>query len=293
MITRSVILVMSILCLSVAEASVTYQDGSGGSDNLRIYWITDEITSRDVTQVREIVQNMPKGTHLYFKLDSPGGNINAAMEIGRLLRKARATCMVLRGSKCYSSCVLVLAGAVDRKIEIGGEVGIHRPYSTYVGARDYQTTEKEYRKTEAAVRSYLKEMNLPERLFEAMVRVPSEKIRVLTRSEAEDLGFTGTDPVEQEVQDATDAAKYGISRREYTRRKGQLDNACPWQGSKKPAVWLRWWSCREAYLYGISEAEYGARESRVLTVCSDVESEPEKWRLCRDEVLRGGKGVSR
>jgi hypothetical protein len=66
------------------------------------------------------------------------------------MRKVRAGAQVLDASQCCSACVLVLAGAVERTVF--GTIGIHRPYSTYVGKRDYQSTEKEYRKIEVAVK---------------------------------------------------------------------------------------------------------------------------------------------
>ena len=116
--------------------------------------------------------------------------------------------------------------AVGRWV-IGGEVGIHRPYSTYVGNRDYESTRNEYRRTEAAVRAYLAEMNLPGQLFEAMLRVPPEKIRILSDEETEAFGLSGTDPVEQETRDAMDASWYGISKSELLRRKANVDKVCP------------------------------------------------------------------
>lgn len=62
----------------------------------------------------------------YFKLDTPGGDVVAAMTIGRLLRKERAYVQIDPDAVCLSACVLVLAGAVEREVQ--GKIGIHRPY---------------------------------------------------------------------------------------------------------------------------------------------------------------------
>ena len=59
-------------------------------------------------------------------VDSPGGNVQAAFDIGRLLRSVDAPVEIGANQQCVSACVLILAGATHRNII--GRVGIHRPY---------------------------------------------------------------------------------------------------------------------------------------------------------------------
>ena len=59
-------------------------------------------------------------------IDSPGGNVVAAMNIGRMLRNARMPISIPKGKECVSACIMVLAAAVERNY--GGKIGIHRPY---------------------------------------------------------------------------------------------------------------------------------------------------------------------
>jgi len=59
-------------------------------------------------------------------INSGGGSIDAAIAIGRLLRNERASLDVT--GVCFSACVLVLAGAVERNVGDANKVGIHRPY---------------------------------------------------------------------------------------------------------------------------------------------------------------------
>ncbi len=281
--------------LSRVQARVSHQEGE-------FYLITGEITAKDVMQARAIAQNMGPNTSLYFKLNSPGGDIYAAMEVGRIMRKARATCVISPASKCVSACVLVLAGAADRLVE--GEVGIHRPYSTYVGKRDYQITEREYRKTEAAISSYLKEMNVPQQLFEAMVRVPPEQTRVLTGEEIAAFGLARTDPVEEEVRDSFWASRYGLSKPEYLSRKAAVDKACPPQHfpsakrppkrsvfnpfeEQEPFNTAEWYACRQAFLFGVPTPVYKARQKRVEELCSTYKGGSEGYGSCAGAVLRG------
>ena len=295
-------LTITFITCSQAYAIVSFREDLS-SLNRKIYMISGEITSRDVNQVKNVLQSVGAHATFYgeapirFRLNSTGGDIYAAIEIGKLIRKARAECEIEIGGKCYSACVLVLSGAVVRWV-LGGEVGIHRPYSKYVGNRDYESTQNEYRRTETAVRAYLTEMNLPGQLFEAMVLVPPEKIRILSDKELEAFGLSGTDPVEQDTQDATDASYYGISKTECIRRKASLDRVC---GSFQDFA-LRYMrdsgsangcseaysDCTSAYMFGLDLPTYKARKARAVNKCSGYKP-GEEYGSCYLGVLREGR----
>jgi len=293
-----IVVIITFISSSEVNAIVSIRVSESIKGTREAYTISGEITSMDVNQVKNIFQS--KGTmnppFFHFYLDSSGGDINAAMEIGKLIRKARATCWIYPGAKCYSACVFVLSGAVKRIVH--GEVGIHRPYSTYVGRRDYESTQNEYRRTETAVRAYFREMNLPGQLFEAMVLVPPEKIRILSDKELEAFGLSGTDPVEQDTQDATDASYYGISKTECIRRKASLDRVC---GSFQDFA-LRYMrdsgsangcseaysDCTSAYMFGLDLPTYKARKARAVNKCSGYKP-GEEYGSCYLGVLREGR----
>lgn len=276
-----VVTLITLLTCSTAQAKLL-REGEW------IFSITDEITTKDSEQIKNALQSIDTTAKPLFSLNSPGGDIYAAMEIGRLLRKVRATCIVPVDGQCSSACVLVLVGAVERSIY--GKIAIHRPYSTYVGKRDYKNTEKEYRRTEMAVRIYLKDMNFTENLVDAMLQVPPEQARILSRKESVDFGLIGIDPVEQEVRDAALAAIYGISKQEYLYRKIQVDEACPLP-LKEPSLPEREqrWQCQEAFMYGISVEVYKARKARADTVCSTYKSDSGQFWTCAHAVFRGEK----
>lgn len=278
------LVVITLLICSTGEAKLSSQENSW------VFSITGEITSKDVVETRTALQNIGPDARPLFDLNSPGGDIYAAMEIGRLIRKARATCIVRVDQQCSSACVLILAGGVERSVY--GKVVIHRPYSTYVGQRDYQSAENEYRRTETAVRTYLKEMNLSEKLFEAMVQVPPEQVRILSRKESADFGLTGVDAVEQEVRDAALAAVYGISKREYLSRKRQVDEVCPLPDQlEEPSPRQREdrWQCQEAFMYGVSVAVYKTRKERADKVCLTYKNDSRQLWSCAHAVFRGEK----
>jgi hypothetical protein len=65
---------------------------------------------------------------------SPGGNVFAALEIGRFLRQSGLPTRVGRGQSCASACVYALIGGIFRTVDNGARVGVHM--SSLSGDRD-------------------------------------------------------------------------------------------------------------------------------------------------------------
>jgi hypothetical protein len=187
--------------------------------------ITGEISVADVEAVIPMVEKAAKaGLRMSFDLDSRGGDVVAAMDIGRLMRRVRGIAVGGRDSMCLSACVFLLAGATERIPP--GTVGIHRPFSARTGTKTFEAADQEYRALQSQIRSYFKTMNVSDALYEAIVRVPPEQIRVLSDIELRDFGLKGLDPAEQEVQDSLEASRYRITKAEYLRRKVLVERSC-------------------------------------------------------------------
>src|SRR5690606_4894651 len=88
-------------------------------------------------------------------LDSPGGDVEAAFEAGRIIRKHEAMVSVPLYGKCYSSCVFLIAGGVSRLIL--GDIGIHRPFFL----SSPENVDQSLRRVLLLSRKYLEEMNIP------------------------------------------------------------------------------------------------------------------------------------
>lgn len=217
--------------------------------------ISGLITQKDLQQVRTITERVErrgnKATH-FFRLNSKGGDIDAAIGIGRELRKISAVAAVTDNSVCLSACVFVLAGAVQRLV--GGRVGIHRPYSSRTDLQDYSVVQKEHKRLANTARAFLEDMNLPSHLYDAMLRVPPEQIRVLSTKELSDYGLDQSDPVEQELVDSAEARKYGLSKLEFIQRKGEVQAACAseWTQGQRTGDFKAYFTCRDQILRGHS-----------------------------------------
>lgn len=190
------------------------------------FLISGEITDADATALAQISQFLDgrKLSRPTITLNSPGGVVDAAIAAGRTIRQMRAKVEVDSGSHCLSACVFLLAGGVRRSVY--GTVGIHRPYTPQIGELDIQQAQQDYRATQDKAKAFLRDMNLSDRLYDAMVQVPSEDMRNLDFTELEYFGLNLTDPVEGEYMDSAGAAKYGINKAEYLKRKAIADK-CP------------------------------------------------------------------
>jgi hypothetical protein len=92
--------------------------------------------------------------------------------------------------------------------------------------KDYDSVQKKYKQMESKVRTYLKEMNVPEGLYDAMMRIPSEKPRYLSASELAEYSLNVDDPIYADLVNSKIAAKYGITKIEYLERKSRAEREC-------------------------------------------------------------------
>ena len=164
-----------------------------------------------------------------FRFNSPGGDIDAAIQIGRAIRDVQGTTVIPPNSECASACVVSFLGGV---IRIGdGKVGLHRPYSTRLvdTTNDAQQT---YEAINAKLAQYMKIMNIPERLLDVMNSVPPSYIRWFSGASINDarqlheLYVLGVDPAYSDELDSLQARKYGITKREYYNRKQKAEAIC-------------------------------------------------------------------
>jgi hypothetical protein len=192
----------------------------------------------------------------HYGINSRGGNVAAAMAIGRMFRKENAW-LGVKGV-CISACVLILAGAVDRQIGGSDVVGIHRPYfgTTPQRAVTADQVKSAYRAMLQDIRAYLREMNVAERLADDMLAVEPERVRVLTQAELKGYGLAGLDPAEQqrraienEARDVREAAQLGLDRAEYARRKALGESVCAYTSAGEPvADYPEFWKCKQRVL---------------------------------------------
>lgn len=242
-LAKGIALTLLVINTGTATASVIDRQKSCGS-NSGCYEISGEITASDVIQARRLFAS--KFIPMVL-LNSPGGDLHAAIEIGTLLRSVRAVGLVLPGASCESACVFLLAGATQRSVK--GRIGIHRPYSLVTGYISPAIAQANYAKIQAKSKKFLEEMNLPSALYEAMVRTPPEDMRYLSDREVAAFGLDAADPVEQEVSNSYHAGKYGLTKQEYLARKKAVYESCN-PALQRTGDAVQYFLCEEQILTG-------------------------------------------
>jgi len=201
-------------------------------------------------------------TWLKIFISSEGGDVDEALRIGRFLRSENALVAIVLGGKCFSSCVFVIAGAVQRSTEFGS-VGLHRPF--LLKAEKTTDFEATYWKTYNLLKSYLLEMKTPIQLLDLMYSIPPERMRILEEDEKRIL-FPEMDPVFDEEFTAYLAGRYELTSFEFRKRTAESSRICP--DGYTTEQFHEHDECKEALLWGLTIQEYRMRMALVSAVCS-------------------------
>jgi hypothetical protein len=156
-------------------------------------------------------------------LDSPGGDVESAVAIGRFLREKNIVAIVPVNAHCASACVITLLGGVYRIVT--GNIGIHRPYDIGLSA-SVQDSQNTYAKINTLLSNYFQEMNISRKLLDEMNAVPPDEVRWLDLDEDSAYGISGTDPAWQDYQDSRVAQAIGISKDMLYERRAFAKKSC-------------------------------------------------------------------
>lgn len=148
---------------------------------------------------------------------SSGGEVDASLELGRLLHKLGVSTVVARGEQCLSSCVFAFMGG-DRR-SVAGQIGIHRPY--FSSTREVPDRRMIYRQLQKRLQEYIEELDFPLSLYEAVMAVPPESVSMLTPADLKRFYLEGMSPSTQDEADAASARALGISVVQYLQQKAQ------------------------------------------------------------------------
>lgn len=185
----------------------------------RLCTFSGTIEPEDVAQLRE---NVLRGCHTLL-VSSLGGDVDTALALGRIAREAAMAVSVVRGEKCASACVFLYAGGVMRAPY--GQVWIHRPYLENSSA-SFSETQQRFADLGQRVKIYLREVNVNEGLFDRMMTIPPEKAQAVSLEEMDTLGLGFVDQVHSEFLENKRAAKAGMTKREFLRKKERTAQYC-------------------------------------------------------------------
>lgn len=245
-------------------------DASASTRVIQVYGTIKQTDPAELEKLFRTIRNFA------VSLNSIGGDVGAALAVGRMLRKEDKSAIVGPDNVCISACVLLLAGATHRAI-MGGKVGIHRPFVGQDSATTPEQQKTQYEGIEKTVRGYLREMNIDTRLYDDMFRISPANVKYLTPSELRAYGLEGSDPYMEQAYYARRAKDLGISTQELLRRQSDATVKCKQRKTD-------FGKCYLAIEIGISDKEYARRERIAQTTCAKEASRPEQVR-CHDRII--------
>jgi hypothetical protein len=221
------------------------------TDNSLFVDVSGTITSQDSKTFESVVLDIGS-RRLYIRLDSAGGDVFAAMQIGRLIRKHDGVTVISLPSKCYSGCALLfIAGVMRHNL---GELGLHRPYQVAV-LRDRQTGDKEPPRLLTLIKQYVAEMGVAEDFYDRMISTDASKTAIY-RIDSYAVLVPEIDPGFLEAQFAYGARRYGMTAEQMRQRERDAD-VCLTRAVKEIVA------CQEAIKWGVSEQLYGERNAKL------------------------------
>jgi hypothetical protein len=124
------------------------------------------------------------------ELNSPGGSVDDALAISKLIREKALNTKVAPRALCASSCPIVLSGGVERVAEPDAIVGVHQLFS---GSNDRPTAQEAMsaaQSTTARVARHLEAMGISAGLWFHALETPPDHLYYLTAKEMADFRLT-------------------------------------------------------------------------------------------------------
>jgi hypothetical protein len=281
-----VVWIIAFHCLLTVVARADFRILKRTSSSIELF-ISGTITEQDAKAIEMLSPELER-SFLDVKLDSTGGDVDAAMQIGRLIRKYEGATTIDAGpssghdANCYSSCALIFISGVFGSISFAGQLGLHRPYLASA-PQSRQTVEKQVPLMLSQLRRYVAEMGITENFYQQMVNTePSQMVIYGNESTAEDrqlwkaLGMRTTpnnnwkrlvpefDPLFQEVLTSYSARERGVTTSEMRQRAKDAE-VC----FNSPAAL----HCIDAIRWGLTERVYLERNKRARAACWRDEDE--------------------
>ena len=229
-------------------------------DTIKIF-ITGTIAARDAKEFEDIDEELQR-KGVTVSLNSLGGDVSAAIRIGRIVRKSDGmtyigdpnvlhTSLPLE-SKCYSSCALIFIAGVRRTALQLTELGLHRPFLA-TAPQSREAIEKQVPQMLSMVKSYVSEMSITDLFYQQMVNTEPSRM-VIYKDEQYKKIIPEYDPVYEETEIAREARGYGLTTVEMRKRKQEAENTCNGMSD-----WERSHDCHMAIRWGLSVGVYRER----------------------------------
>lgn len=132
-----------------------------------------------------IVEALQRDRPELLTLDSPGGSVSDALQIGRVVREIGTDTHLPAGAVCLSACPYIFAGGVARDVDDAARLGVHQHsfgestiLPAFLAVEDIQ-------RGQAEVLEHLDAMGIDLRIMGPALATPADEIYILTVDELE------------------------------------------------------------------------------------------------------------
>jgi hypothetical protein len=122
-------------------------------------------------------------------LNSPGGSVGDALEMGRLIRTKAFTTEVEKEKICVSSCPLVFVGGVKRIAGANAIIGVHQVFAPDPAEAARHDTMSEAQRVSARCQRYLADMGVDLKMWVHAMETPKEKLFIFPAKELRELNI--------------------------------------------------------------------------------------------------------
>jgi hypothetical protein len=121
-------------------------------------------------------------------LRSPGGSVQDALDMGRLIRARKFSTEVEDGHYCASSCPLVFAGGVARRAGAKAAIGVHQVFApAQQGLNTLADGMAGAQRIAASAQSYLRDMGVDLGVWVHAMETPKDELYYFSAKELLDL----------------------------------------------------------------------------------------------------------
>jgi hypothetical protein len=213
---------IALACLLATTLCTRADIRFGRPENYKLeIFITGTISARDAKALDDVDEEMQrKLVNVY--LNSLGGDVLAAIKIGRIVRKSEGKTYIGFDdslplvSKCYGSCALIFISGVRRSAQVLCELGLHRPFLA-AAPQTREAVEKQVPQMLSMVKSYIAEMGITDTFYQQMVNTEPSRMVIYRGNQFKRI-IPEQDPIYEETPIAWEARTYGATTMEMRNR---------------------------------------------------------------------------
>jgi hypothetical protein len=172
----------------IMAVTVVPRSESGAFRDTTLVYLDGRIDAGAPARLAEALEGVDGRIAIW--LNSPGGNLFAGMQLGRVIRKHGASTHIIESrtllpGECYSACSVAFLGGVYRFNDNGARYGVHRASLRGGPKRGDPGLDQDL---SSAIRAYVREMGVDARLVDLWLKARPDEMYVLSQREARALG---------------------------------------------------------------------------------------------------------